>query len=188
MNHLIKRSGSLAGTPQAFCSGTEQSLGQAGASVGDIRSARQQSDLKLASCAQPVDAISYLATVRMEEDLGGSSAVLVHRCRLENQRPGPDRRRGVYLWDWEQKVTLLPGHCGCGSARLRVADIAGRRDDFRYGELLVPASAFRYVLRHRSVSLARYGHSNPELSASASSKRSASRLDRQAQAVHRSEG
>ena len=29
----------------------------------------------------------------------------------------------------------------------RVADIAGRRDDdFRYGERMVPASAFRYVL------------------------------------------
>ena len=30
---------------------------------------------------------------------------------------------------------------------LRVADIAGRRDDdFRYGERMIPASAFRYVL------------------------------------------
>jgi phenylacetate-coenzyme A ligase PaaK-like adenylate-forming protein len=30
---------------------------------------------------------------------------------------------------------------------LRVADVAGRRDDdFRYGEQMVPASAFRYVL------------------------------------------
>jgi len=30
---------------------------------------------------------------------------------------------------------------------LRIADIAGRRDDdFRYGERMVPASAFRYVL------------------------------------------
>ena len=29
----------------------------------------------------------------------------------------------------------------------RVADIAGRRDDdFRYGDCMVPASAFRYVL------------------------------------------
>jgi phenylacetate-CoA ligase len=30
---------------------------------------------------------------------------------------------------------------------LRVADIAGRRDDdFRYGDRMIPASAFRYVL------------------------------------------
>jgi hypothetical protein len=49
---------------------------------------------------------------------------------------------------------------------LRVADIAGRRaDDFRYGETgcreRVPVCA-----RHRPVSLARYGLSNPELSIS----------------------
>jgi phenylacetate-CoA ligase len=45
------------------------------------------------------------------------------------------------------EVTLLPGRCACGSSMMRIADIAGRRDDdFRYGERMVPASAFRHVL------------------------------------------
>ncbi|MEV8515501.1 hypothetical protein [Dactylosporangium sp. NPDC051484] len=50
-------------------------------------------------------------------------------------------------YDLGDEVTLLPGNCACGSKMLRVADIAGRRDDdFRYGERTVPASAFRHVL------------------------------------------
>ena len=50
-------------------------------------------------------------------------------------------------YDLGDEVTLLPGRCACGSPMVRVADIAGRRDDdFHYGERLVPASAFRYVL------------------------------------------
>jgi hypothetical protein len=115
-----------------------------------------------------VNAITYLATVRRvrKRTSAESSAVLVYRRRLRNQQPGPDRRGGVYLWDWEQKVTLLPGHCACGSAMLRVADIAGRRDDDSvmasdWSRERVPVCG-----RHRPVSLARYGLSNPELSIS----------------------
>lgn len=50
-------------------------------------------------------------------------------------------------YDLGDEVTLLPEPCPCGSAMLRVADIAGRRDDdFSYGDVFVPASAFRHVL------------------------------------------
>jgi phenylacetate-CoA ligase len=50
-------------------------------------------------------------------------------------------------YDLGDEVTLLPGKCPCGSALLRVAAVAGRRDDdFLYGNSRVPASAFRHVL------------------------------------------
>jgi len=50
-------------------------------------------------------------------------------------------------YDLGDEVTVLTGRCACGSSMLRVADIAGRRDDdFHYGERMIPASAFRYVL------------------------------------------
>ena len=50
-------------------------------------------------------------------------------------------------YDLGDEVTLLPGRCPCGSSLVRVADIAGRRDDdFRYPEGTIPASAFRHVL------------------------------------------
>ncbi len=50
-------------------------------------------------------------------------------------------------YDLGDEVTLLPGRCPCGSSLVRVADIAGRRDDdFGYDEATVPASAFRHVL------------------------------------------
>ncbi len=50
-------------------------------------------------------------------------------------------------YDLGDEVTLLPGRCPCGSSMVRVADIAGRRDDdFHYGARTIPASAFRHVL------------------------------------------
>ncbi|MBB3605563.1 phenylacetate-coenzyme A ligase PaaK-like adenylate-forming protein [Mycolicibacterium sp. BK556] len=50
-------------------------------------------------------------------------------------------------YDLGDEITFLPGQCPCGSAFLRVADVAGRRDDdFSYGAITVPASAFRHVL------------------------------------------
>lgn len=50
-------------------------------------------------------------------------------------------------YDLGDQVEWLPGPCECGSAFARVADIGGRRDDdFQYGSIAVPASAFRHVL------------------------------------------
>jgi phenylacetate-CoA ligase len=49
--------------------------------------------------------------------------------------------------DLGDQVTLLPSACPCGSSLVRVADIAGRRDDdFRYGAHTIPAGAFRHLL------------------------------------------
>jgi phenylacetate-CoA ligase len=50
-------------------------------------------------------------------------------------------------YDLGDEVTLLEGQCPCGSSLVRVADVAGRRDDdFHYGARTIPASAFRLVL------------------------------------------
>jgi phenylacetate-CoA ligase len=50
-------------------------------------------------------------------------------------------------YDLGDEVTLLQDPCPCGSALVRVADVAGRRDDdFRYGAQTVPAGVFRHVL------------------------------------------
>jgi phenylacetate-CoA ligase len=50
-------------------------------------------------------------------------------------------------YDLGDEVTWLAEPCECGSAFARVADIGGRRDDdFLYGSITVPASAFRHVL------------------------------------------
>lgn len=50
-------------------------------------------------------------------------------------------------YDLGDQVTWLPGQCPCGSRFARVADIGGRRDDdFRYGNVAIPASVFRHVL------------------------------------------
>ncbi len=50
-------------------------------------------------------------------------------------------------YDLGDEVTMLEGQCPCGSSLVRVADIAGRRDDdFVYDAQTIPASAFRYVL------------------------------------------
>ena len=50
-------------------------------------------------------------------------------------------------YDLGDEVTLLQDPCPCGSALVRVADVAGRRDDdFHYGAQTVPAGVFRDVL------------------------------------------
>jgi phenylacetate-coenzyme A ligase PaaK-like adenylate-forming protein len=86
--------------------------------------------------------------------------VILERVDAAGRRVGPDEPAARTLatglagrafpfirYDLGDEVTLLPGRCPCGSSLLRVADIAGRRDDdFRYGQVQVPASAFRYVL------------------------------------------
>ena len=50
-------------------------------------------------------------------------------------------------YDLGDEVTMLSDPCPCGSALPRLATVEGRRDDdFRYGELTVPAGVFRHVL------------------------------------------
>ena len=50
-------------------------------------------------------------------------------------------------YDLGDEVTMLDGQCPCGSSLVRVAEIAGRRDDdFVYDGHTIPASAFRYAL------------------------------------------
>ncbi|MCE0767061.1 phenylacetate--CoA ligase family protein [Pseudonocardia kujensis] len=86
--------------------------------------------------------------------------VILERVDAEGRPVGPDEPGARTLatglagrtfpfvrYDLGDEVTLLPGTCPCGSTMPRVAAVAGRRDDdFRYGGLLVPASAFRHVL------------------------------------------
>jgi phenylacetate-coenzyme A ligase PaaK-like adenylate-forming protein len=50
-------------------------------------------------------------------------------------------------YDLGDEVTLLPGRCRCGSAFVRLAEVAGRRDDdFSYPSCTVPATVFRHIL------------------------------------------
>jgi len=86
--------------------------------------------------------------------------VILERVDADGHPVGPDEPAARTLatglagrtfpfirYDLGDEVTLLPGRCRCGSSMMRVADIAGRRDDdFHYDGSLVPASAFRYVL------------------------------------------
>ncbi|MCE3555947.1 phenylacetate--CoA ligase family protein [Pseudonocardia sp. RS11V-5] len=86
--------------------------------------------------------------------------VILERVDADGRAVGPDdpaartlatglagRTFPFVRYDLGDEVTVLPGTCPCGSTMPRVAAVAGRRDDdFRYGGLLVPASAFRYVL------------------------------------------
>ena len=86
--------------------------------------------------------------------------VILERVDADGRPVGPDepatrtlatglagRAFPFIRYDLGDEVTILSGRCACGSAMRRVADIAGRRDDdFRYGDCMVPASAFRYVL------------------------------------------
>jgi phenylacetate-coenzyme A ligase PaaK-like adenylate-forming protein len=86
--------------------------------------------------------------------------VVLERVDASGQPVGPDQAAARTLatglagtafpfirYDLGDEVSLLQEPCPCGSALVRVADVAGRRDDdFRYGERTIPASVFRYVL------------------------------------------
>jgi phenylacetate-coenzyme A ligase PaaK-like adenylate-forming protein len=86
--------------------------------------------------------------------------VVLERVDASGEPVGPDRSAARTLatglagtmfpfirYDLGDEVTLLQDACPCGSALVRVADVAGRRDDdFRYGAHTVPAGVFRNVL------------------------------------------
>jgi phenylacetate-CoA ligase len=86
--------------------------------------------------------------------------VVLERVDASGEPVGPDQPAARTLatglagstfpfirYDLGDEVTLLQDPCPCGSALVRVADVAGRRDDdFRYGAGIVPAGVFRHVL------------------------------------------
>jgi phenylacetate-CoA ligase len=86
--------------------------------------------------------------------------VVLERVDASGEPVGPDQPAARTLatglagttfpfirYDLGDEVTLLQDSCPCGSALIRVADVAGRRDDdFRYGARTVPAGVFRDVL------------------------------------------
>jgi phenylacetate-coenzyme A ligase PaaK-like adenylate-forming protein len=86
--------------------------------------------------------------------------VVLERVDASGEPVGPDQAAARTLatglagttfpfirYDLGDEVTLLQEACPCGSALVRVADVAGRRDDdFRYGDRTIPAGVFRYVL------------------------------------------
>ena len=78
-------------------------------------------------------------------DIGSSRARICHNYRVTGGSPrlcGRWRPARLDLADG-----MRSGGCACRSPMLRVADIAGRRDDdFRYGERMVLTDAFRHVL------------------------------------------
>jgi phenylacetate-CoA ligase len=86
--------------------------------------------------------------------------VVLERVDASGEPVGPDQPAARTLatglagttfpfirYDLGDEVTLLQEPCPCGSVLVRVADVAGRRDDdFRYGAQTVPAGVFRDVL------------------------------------------
>jgi phenylacetate-CoA ligase len=86
--------------------------------------------------------------------------VVLERVDASGEPVGPDQPAARTLatglagmtfpfirYDLGDEVTLLQDSCPCGSALVRVADVAGRRDDdFRYGARTIPAGVFRDVL------------------------------------------
>ena len=86
--------------------------------------------------------------------------VVLERVDVSGEPVGPDQPAARTLatglagttfpfirYDLGDEVTLLQDNCPCGSALVRIADVAGRRDDdFRYGPQTIPAGVFRHVL------------------------------------------